>query len=81
MKKLVAYHIARLKDKNPDVRLEAIKELELLLDIDALETLQAIYNDDPDETVRRAAQQAGRTIFMTARARDKSENESSSSSS
>jgi HEAT repeat protein len=64
VKKLVEYHISRLKDKNPSVRLEAIQELELLSDIDSLEALQEIFKDDPNEEVRRAAQQAGRAIFI-----------------
>lgn len=64
MKKLVEYHISRLKDKSAEVRLKAIQELELLSDIDSLEALQEIFKNDPNEDVRRAAQQAGRTIFI-----------------
>lgn len=76
MKKLVEYHISRLKDKNPAIRLEAIQELELLADMESLEVLQEIFNNDPDEEVRRIAQQAGRKIF-TKNNRSESENESS----
>lgn len=78
MKKLVEYHIARLKDKSATVRLEAIQELELLSDKDSLDALQAIFKNDPNEDVRRAAQKAGRSIFT--KNQSKPENESSSSS-
>lgn len=73
MKKLVEYHVARLKDKNPTVRLEAIQELELLSDIESLEVLQEIFQNDTDENVRRAAQKAGRAIFMNNRTKNESE--------
>lgn len=62
--KIVEYHIARLKDKSVDVRLKAIEELRLLEDVDALEALQAVYENDDDETVRKSAQRAGREIFV-----------------
>lgn len=64
VKRVVEYHIARLKDKNPDVRLKAIKELELLADPDALEPLRAVYDNDVDVQVRKAAQEAGRSIYL-----------------
>lgn len=63
-KKLVAYHIARLTDKNVEVRLRSVHELAELGDIDALETLKALYRDDPDAEVRKAAQEAGRVIYV-----------------
>ena len=62
--RLVAYHIARLRDKSPDVRLKSIAELKLLADPAALDVLQALYRSDPDLQVRRAAQEAGRIIFL-----------------
>lgn len=62
--RLVAYHIARLQDKNPEVRLKSILELKLLADPAALDALQAVYRDDPRLEVRRAAQEAGRIIFL-----------------
>ncbi|MFW5692355.1 MAG: HEAT repeat domain-containing protein [Chloroflexota bacterium] len=64
VKRVVAYHIARLKDKNPEVRLKAIRELELLSDPDALEPLQQVFRQDPNADIRRAAQEAGRKIFL-----------------
>lgn len=62
--RLVAYHIARLQDRNPDVRLRSIHELKLLADPAALDALQAVFRDDPVLEVRRAAQVAGRIIFL-----------------
>jgi len=69
VKKLVEYHVSRLKDKNPDVRIKAIQELELLEDAESLEALQQVFENDTDEEVRRAAQQAGREIFRKNRAK------------
>jgi HEAT repeat protein len=63
-KRVVQYHIARLKDKRPDIRLQAIRELELLADPDALAPLKVVYTNDEDPEVRRVAQEAGRTIFL-----------------
>ena len=62
-KKIVEYHISRLSNKDSAVRLKAIQELELLCDDDAMAALQEIYENDPDDTVRLAAKQAGREIF------------------
>lgn len=63
-KKLVTYHIARLKDKSADVRLKSIRELAELGDPEALDILQQTYRSDPDLAVRKAAQDAGRAIFL-----------------
>ena len=64
IKRLVQYHIKRLEDKNPDVRIKAIKELELIADTDALDVLRAVFENDDNAEVRNAAKQAGRTIFL-----------------
>lgn len=64
IKKMVQYHINRLKDKNPDVRLKSISELRLLGDADALEALQEVFQTDDNSEVRKAAQEAGRAIFL-----------------
>lgn len=64
IKKLVEYHIKRLTDKNVDVRLKAIKELDLLADVDALDALRDVYDNDTDVEVRKAAQAAGRSIYL-----------------
>ncbi len=67
MPDLVQYHIARLKDKNPRVRAAAAHELGLLGDTAALGVLEDLFRSDPDPEVRRAAQEAGRAIFMRQR--------------
>jgi HEAT repeat protein len=64
---LVDYHIGRLQDKSPDVRLKAITELALLADSNALDVLRSVYENDPDPEVRKAAQEAGRAIFRKQR--------------
>ncbi len=67
-KQLVQYHMSRLKDKNAVARLDAIRELVLLEDGDALDALKEVYENDPDEEVRRAAQKAGRDLYFKLRA-------------
>lgn len=61
--RLIQYHIERLKDKNPDVRLKSINELALLGDLSTLDTLEQIFRTDPEQEVRNAARQAGLEIF------------------
>ncbi len=68
-KRIVAYHISRLQDKSPEVRLKAIQELGLLGDPGALDILHKVFNADSDPEVRRAAQEAGRAIFLKQRER------------
>ena len=63
-KRIVAYHIARLQDKNRDIRLKSIAELALIPDIDALDALRSVVEKDSDNEVRKAAQEAGRLIFI-----------------
>jgi HEAT repeat protein len=63
-KKVLAFHLSRLKDKNPQVRIQSIKELAHLGDSEALEALQALFKSDPDPEVRKAAQDAGRAIYL-----------------
>lgn len=62
--KIVAYHVGRLKDKNPDIRLKSIDELAQLGSAEALDALRAVFETDPVLEVRRAAQDAGRAIFL-----------------
>lgn len=69
-KKIVEYHISRLSDRNVDARLRAIEELRLLADADALEALQEVFENDDNELVRKAAQRAGREIFLKNRTKD-----------
>lgn len=63
-KKIVDYHIARLQDKSAEVRLKSIQELRDLGDPQALAPLESLFRTDPDPTVRKAAQEAGRAIFL-----------------
>lgn len=72
--RVTQYHIARLKDKRSAVRLDAIHELLLLEAFDALDALKDVFETDSEEEVRKAAQQAGRLIFL----KHKSSTESSS---
>ncbi|MGJ3238947.1 MAG: HEAT repeat domain-containing protein [Anaerolineae bacterium] len=67
MKQIVEYHIARLKDKSPEARLKAIQELVLLESGDALDALKDVFENDSDEEVRKAAQHAGRQLFLKVR--------------
>lgn len=64
VKQIVTYHIARLQDKDRNARLKAIRELELLGDPDALSALQDVFKNDTDIEVRKAAQEAGRAIYL-----------------
>jgi len=59
----------RLKDKQVAVRLKSIEELVLLEAFEALDILRELYETDEDADVRKAAQQAGRKLFMLQRAR------------
>lgn len=63
VKRMVEYHLSRLKDKRPNIRLEAIQELVLLDAIETLEMLEDVYRNDADEEVRRAAKDAGKKLF------------------
>lgn len=76
-KRIVAYHISRLQDKNPQVRLKAINELMLIADADALDALREVFESDPDLDVRKAAQEAGRAIFLKKKQQDEETNKSS----
>lgn len=67
--KLIAYHIARLKDKNPQVRLNAIQELDLLEAVAAYGPLEALYHTDPDAQVRKAAQRLGLKLYKKMQAK------------
>jgi hypothetical protein len=66
-KRLVEYHVARLQDKSPVIRLKSIQELSLVGDETALDILQSIFENDPDPEVRKAARDAGRAIFLRQR--------------
>lgn len=68
-KKILRYHIGRLQDRQREVRLASIRELEDMGDPEALESLQKVFDTDVDIEVRRAAQAAGRNIFLKSRGR------------
>lgn len=71
IKKVIAYHIARLQDKNRDVRLKAIAELSLMPDQEAFDALRSVFeNNDEDNEVRKAAQEAGRSMFLKLKEQD-----------
>lgn len=57
----------RLSDKSRDVRLKSIQELRLLADPAALEALEKVFATDDDPEVKKAAQEAGREIFLKTR--------------
>jgi len=67
--RLVEYHIMRLQDKSMEVRLKSINELRLLADPAAMEPLEQLYRSDPEAEVRKAAQEAGREIFLKNRSK------------
>ncbi|MCL4236782.1 MAG: HEAT repeat domain-containing protein [Anaerolineae bacterium] len=64
--RLIAYHLARLEDKNPEIRLRSIAELVQLEATEALPALETLYFNDPDAQVRREAKRAGRALFLLA---------------
>lgn len=70
--RVVSYHIGRLKDKNPEVRMRSIEELRLIGDIAALDPLKEVFETDEDPVVRKAAQEAGRQIFVAHNKKKKS---------
>ncbi|NLX11399.1 MAG: HEAT repeat domain-containing protein [Chloroflexi bacterium] len=71
--RLIAYHIARLKDKNPQVRLASIEELRLLEATDALSALEELFHSDPDDEVRTAARKVGYDLYVKMKANEKKE--------
>ncbi len=71
IERMIAYHLERLKDKNPEVRLKSIEELVSLEAAQALTVLEEIYRSDPVDDVRKAAQKAGRAIFMKMKEKEK----------
>ncbi len=73
MKRMVEYHIGRLKDKRDDIRLEAIQELVLLDATEALSDLEQLYRTDTSLDVRRAAKDAGKKLFALQLLRDKNQ--------
>jgi HEAT repeat protein len=63
VKRMIGYHVKRLKNKREDIRLEAIQELIHLDATEALIELEEVYHNDPNDKVRRAAKNAGKKLF------------------
>ena len=61
--------VRRLRDPNPTVRQEAIKQLELIGDPESLGPLASIFALDPDAETRKLAQWAGRSIYYVTEQR------------
>jgi vesicle coat complex subunit len=70
VERMIAFHLARLQDKNPEVRIRAIKELALLDATETYDTMEQLFRTDPDPEVRRAAQEAGRALFKALHRHD-----------
>jgi hypothetical protein len=69
LEKIIAFHISRLQDKRPDVRLNAIAELQAM-GADAKPALQALetcYKESEEPDIKKAAQEAGFSIYMAAK--------------
>lgn len=67
---LTEHHITSLEDNSVETRLKAISELALLPDQDSLKALQAVFENDEDHQVRKAAQEAGRKVFLQLKQQD-----------
>lgn len=69
--RMITYHLSRLKDKNPQVRIKSIQELALLKATSALATLEELYRSDEDQQVRKAAQEAGKALYVIQKMQEK----------
>jgi HEAT repeat protein len=63
----LAYHKLHLQNGSKSSRLRAIVNLETLGDPSVLQMLQDIFQNDADAEIRKAAQEAGRSIFVKQR--------------
>ncbi|OPY91351.1 MAG: hypothetical protein A4E72_00156 [Syntrophus sp. PtaU1.Bin208] len=72
MPDVVAFHISRLKDKNPEVRIKSARELGLIGDPIALPALEELFRVETDPEVKRAAQEAGRAIYEKQKSKGQS---------
>jgi HEAT repeat protein len=52
--RVIAYHLARLQDKKPNVRLDAVQQLILLNVDETFAALQEAFSNDTDAAVRDA---------------------------
>ena len=71
--KVISFHISRLKDKSSDVLLKTIEQLVTFgADAkDALPLLEELFKTNEDVEVRKAAQDAGRSIYLQIQAQKK----------
>jgi len=63
MNSRVAIWLERLRDANPQTRREAIEQLEIMGEPDALGPLATCFASDPDRELRVLAQRAGKQIY------------------
>ncbi len=68
IERVIAFHIARLKDKSPEVRLKSIHELELLEAVEAFDALEELYRSESDPRVKEAARKLGRKLYLKRQA-------------
>lgn len=54
---------ARLRDPNPQIRVETLRILAMVEETRALDAIRWIYRNDPEEGVRQVADWAGRAIW------------------
>ena len=69
LEKVLAFHMSRLKDKRPDVQLNAIIELEAMgaNAEDAMPALRECFLNASDDQVKAAAQRAGLAIYKAVK--------------
>lgn len=69
IEKIVQFHINRLKDKSVEVQLKSIQELQLLgaQAEAAMPALRELFETSENAEVKRAAQQAGITIYTKSK--------------
>ncbi len=61
--------LQRLRDPEPAVRRQALRQLELIGDPRALGALAQLFALDPDLEIRKLAQSAGKAIYHAAERR------------
>jgi HEAT repeat protein len=61
--------LQRLRDPDPAVRRQAIRQIELIGDTRALDPLAGLFALDPDLEIRKLAQSVGKAIYQAAERR------------
>lgn len=64
MNQNIVVWVKRLQHADAKIRRDAIRELELIGDPDALIPLAELYANDPDTEVRELAQKSGKAIYF-----------------